>query len=86
MTAEIIRSAHGLAAAGGALLVVEQPALDEVKPLNAEVTERGHAQTERRGRLFERGNRASEAIVVCPWPTHQHRVTHATGARRARRS
>lgn len=53
-----IRTAHGTGA--NALLRVEQKPLDELRPLNAEDTVEGLAQAKRRGRPFEKGNRAAE--------------------------
>jgi len=55
----LLRSAHGTAAAGGAMLVVETPPLDELRPLNAEATAAGLALQKRRGKPLERGNMAA---------------------------
>ena len=52
------RSAHGLAADGGAILVCEQPPLDELQPLNADRTAKGLASRRVRGRPFTTGNAA----------------------------
>lgn len=56
---EIFRSAHGKAAAHGAILVAECPPLDESQPPNASATERGLALRRERGRPFTVGNRAA---------------------------
>jgi hypothetical protein len=55
----ILRAAHGLAAAGGAILVAETPILDEMRPLDAGRTAEGLALRRRRGRPFRPGNRAA---------------------------
>jgi len=54
----LVRSAHGTAAAGGALLVVETPPLDETRPPDATRTEEGLALRKARGRPFTPGNAA----------------------------
>lgn len=54
----ILRTAHGTAAP--ALLVAERPPLDESDPPNADDTAKGLALAERRGRPFQKGNRAAE--------------------------
>lgn len=60
MTVSLVRSAHGAAAAGGALLVVECPPLDEIDgPSNAGPTSNPAALPPRRGRPFQRGNAAA---------------------------
>ena len=55
---DMLRTAHGTGTA--ALLRVERLPLDEEVPLNAADTERGLAEAKRRGRPFEKGNRAAE--------------------------
>jgi hypothetical protein len=55
----IIRSAHGTAAAGGAILVAEAPPLDEL-PANAYATAEGLRVRAARGRPFQRGNSAAK--------------------------
>lgn len=58
MASGILRTAHGAAAEGGALLVAETPVLGEMKPLSVGDTERGLALRASRGRPFQKGNRA----------------------------
>lgn len=58
-TPSLARTAHGTADAGGALLVVETPPLDEVHPLNPARTAAGLALARVRGRPFQRGNTAA---------------------------
>ena len=59
MTASILRSAHGTAAACGAVLVAEAPVLDELPPPNASRTADGLALRRVRGRPFRVGNTAA---------------------------
>lgn len=59
MPPSLIRAAHGTAAAGGAVLVVEQPPLDEVPAPNRADTVTGLAVRAARGRPFQPGNRAA---------------------------
>jgi hypothetical protein len=54
----ILRTAHGTAARGGAVVVAEAPVLDEVPPLSAADAERGCAVAARVGKPFARGNTA----------------------------
>jgi hypothetical protein len=54
-----IRTAHGTAAEGGAVLVAEAPPLDETPPLNATDTSHGLALRRVRGRPFQIGNTAA---------------------------
>src|ERR1700730_18618401 len=53
----MLRKAHGTGA--DALIRVERAPLDEIRPLNADDTTAGLASASRRGRPFERGNRAA---------------------------
>lgn len=53
----ILRTAHGKGAS--ALRRAETPPLDELSPLNATDTETGLALRKKRGRPFEKGNRAA---------------------------
>lgn len=53
-----IRTAHGNGAS--ALLRAERRPLKDIPPLNAADTERGLAEAARRGRPFQKGNRAAE--------------------------
>ena len=55
----IIRSAHGAAAECGAILVAEQPPLDEFPPPNPSRTADGLALRRVRGRPFQPGNTAA---------------------------
>ena len=55
----IFRRGHGTAAKGGALIVAEQPPLDEYSPADAALTEQGLALRAARGRPFQKGNRAA---------------------------
>ena len=55
----ILRTAHGSAAAGGAVLVAEAPVLDELPPLNAARTVTALALRRRSGRPFQIGNAAA---------------------------
>jgi hypothetical protein len=57
----LVRSAHGNAAEGGALLVVECPPLDEVRPPNAAQTEQALALALPAERPFVLGNMAASA-------------------------
>lgn len=56
-----LRSAHGTARESGALIVVETPPIDEIKPATAEDTARGLRLAAKRGRPFEPGNSAGKA-------------------------
>ncbi len=55
----ILRTAHGAADAGGALLVAETPVLDEMHPLDASHTAAALALRRVRGRPFTKGNVAA---------------------------
>jgi hypothetical protein len=60
MSASLIRTAHGMAKEGGALLVVEAPPLDELRPLNEADTATALAVRKANKRPFETGNAAAK--------------------------
>jgi hypothetical protein len=60
MPASILRTAHGTAKDGGALLVAEVPPLDELKPLNPADTAVALAVRKANGRPYEKGNAAAK--------------------------
>jgi hypothetical protein len=79
----IIRTAHGAAAAGGAIIVAEQPPLDEYPPLNADRTATSLALRAARGRPFRIGNAAAKGrgasltrITVQPEASEDVRRVH----------
>lgn len=55
----ILRTAHGNAAAHGAVLVAETPPLDELPRPNAARTAEGVAASKVRGRPFQKGNKTA---------------------------
>jgi hypothetical protein len=54
----LLRAAHGKGA--DAILRAELPPLDEMRPVDAEVTAQGNAVLDARGRPFQRGNTAAK--------------------------
>jgi hypothetical protein len=56
----ILRTAHGTAAEGGAMLTAETPPLDEQPPPNPALTAQGLALARVRGRPFQLGNTAAK--------------------------
>lgn len=79
----IIRTAHGAAADGGAILVAELAPLDELPPPDASRTVTGLAISVARGRPFQPGNRAAAdrgssltRITVDPDATEERARVH----------
>lgn len=88
----ILRTAHGAAAEGGALLVAEQPPLDEYAPPDAARTEQGLALRRVRGRPFQVGNAAAKdrgpsltRVNVDPAASDDARRVHRKAASLCRR-
>jgi hypothetical protein len=81
-----LRSAHGNGSE--TILRVETPPLPEVRPLNAADTDRGLAEVERRGRPFERGNRAAmgrkPSLCILGLPLTSADPRYRRAARKAR--
>jgi hypothetical protein len=91
----LMRTAHGAAAAGGAIIVVERTPLDELpKPPNAERTEQALALRSETGRPFEEGNSAASArgpaLTRIPCdpdaPEEQRRVHRRAASLKAKRA
>lgn len=83
----ILRRAHGRGA--DAMLRAETPPVDELRPVDAELTEQGNAELARRGRPFERGNQAAKnrkpGLAVLGIPVGSSDPRWRSAMRKARR-
>ena len=83
----IIRTAHGAAAAGGALLVAETPPLDESPAPNPCDTAEGLATAKRRGKPYTKGNTCAKnrrpALCLLAVPLTQADPRYRTAMRQA---